>query len=108
MIFRGATIFGALMLMILGPAAALDEPRPAMFGWQMYSSVTYLPEIEVEKADGTWEERLLEDVASGLRPEVDYFGRVPQFLCARERDLVRVRLVREHPKLETEAECSQY
>jgi hypothetical protein len=105
---RGAVVSGVLMLMVLGPTAALDERRPAMLGWQMYSSVTYFPVIEVEKADGTREERQLGNVVSGVRPEVDYFERIPPFLCAKETGVVRVHLKREHPKREASAECSQF
>lgn len=105
-VLRGAVVFGALALMVLGPASSLDEPRPARFGWQMYSSVTYLPVIEVEKADGVREERRLGDIASGFRPEVNYFRPLAQFLCGREPGIVRVYLKREHPVQEMAVECS--
>lgn len=107
-VLRGAVVFSALLLMVLGPAAALDEARPARFGWQMYSSVTYLPVIQVEKADGVREERQIGDVASGLRPEVDYFGPLSKFLCTRETGVVRVHLKREHPVREMVVQCSQF
>lgn len=99
---------GALCLMVIGPAAALDGPRPGKLGWHMYASATYLPTIEVEMADGSREERQIGEIASGFRPEVDYFEPVARFLCAREPKTSRVHLTRERPERSEVIECSRF
>lgn len=104
---RGVAVAICLLAMVLVPLAALDAPRPARLGWQMYSSVTPLPEIWVEQKDGSRENRLFGEIASGVRPELNYFEPMARFLCAREPDTAQVQFLLEDPRREIAIPCSQ-
>ena len=65
-------VVGYLAIQLLLPAVLLVGPRPARFGWQMYSTAADLPTVVAVDASG--HERTV-DVASllaGPRAEVDY------------------------------------
>lgn len=104
---RGATVMISLLAMLLVPLAALGEPRPARLGWHMYASVTQLPEIWLEREDGSRESRHLGDIASGIRPELNYFEPMARFLCAREPAATRVQFILEDPRQEVAILCPQ-
>lgn len=103
----GVTVVISLLAMVLVPLAALGEPRPARLGWHMYSSVTPPPEIWLEKEDGSRESRHFGEIASGIRPELDYLEPMARFLCAREPVITRVHFLLEDPKREVAILCSQ-
>lgn len=101
-------ILAALAAMILVPAAALDDPRPARLGWHMYAAAVDLPEIDVVFADGSREERNIGNIASGFRPEVDYFDTVARFICASEPSISSVHMTRQRPDRQAVIECAQF
>jgi hypothetical protein len=91
--------------MILTPMAALDGQRPATLGWQMYAGVVELPTISIVLTDGSRETRPIGDIASGFRPEIDYFEPVARFVCSKEEDIVAVHLKSQRPSREEAFEC---
>lgn len=105
-LIRGVTITISLLAMVLVPLAALGEPQPARLGWHMYSSVTPLPEIWLEREDGSRESRRFGEIASGTRPELDYLEPMARFLCARH-PAIRVHFLVEDPRREVAIPCSQ-
>lgn len=95
----------ALGLMICVPLTSAN-PRPSRLGWHMYATAVDLPKVGVMFTDGTFEERTLSDIASGVRPELDYVEPVARFICAREHDVASVRFTRTQPNLEMVVECA--
>lgn len=106
--FKRLGLFGGLAVMALTPIAALDDQRPAMLGWHMYASVTHLPTINVVVSDGSREERSIGNIASGFRPEVDYFEPVARFVCSKEPNVITVHMTRERPVREESFECADF
>lgn len=104
---RGVVLCG-LGLMILAPLVALDDVRPARLGWQMYAASVDLPTIEVLLSDGSREQRRVEDIASGFRPEIDYFEPVARFICTREPNVSSVHLTRQSPEHQLVVECAEF
>lgn len=94
--------------MIAVPLLALDDPRPAALGWQMYAGVVDLPAVNVVFGDGSQKERAIGNIASGFRPEIDYFEPVARFVCSKEQDVVAVHLTRQRPDREEVFECAQF
>lgn len=104
---RGVIVGVSLLAMLLVPLAALGEPKPARLGWQMYASVTPLPEIWLEREDGSRESRRFGEIASGIRPELDYSEPMARFLCARNPAVIRVHFLLEDPRREVAIPCPQ-
>ncbi len=49
-----AAVFVALAILLVAlPIQATQQPRPARFGWQMYSTISPVPEVWTEDATGT-------------------------------------------------------
>ncbi|MEW9870325.1 hypothetical protein ABV518_02220 [Arthrobacter sp. HS15c] len=94
--------------MTILPLAALDDARPAKFGWQMYTAAVDLPQIDVVLSDGSREKRTIGNIASGFRPEIDYFNPVARFICSREPNVSSVHMSRQHPKYQVVVECEQF
>lgn len=92
--------------MILVPAAALDDGRPARFGWHMYAASVDLPRIEVVLSDGSREERNIANIASGFRPEIDYFGPAARHICNREPNVSSVHMTRRYPEHQSVVRCA--
>lgn len=97
-----------LGLVAIPALAALDDARPSRFGWQMYSAAVDLPDIDVVLSDGSREERSIGNIASGFRPEVDYFVPVARFICGREPNVSSVHMTRQHPRFQGVFECAQF
>lgn len=74
----------------------------------MYAAAVDLPKIEVLLADGSLQERNVGNIASGFRPEVDYFVPIARHLCANESAVVAVHMSRRHPAREVALECSTF
>lgn len=104
---RGTVVGLALAAMVLVPATVLDEPRPARFGWQMYSGLYVAPDIEVELTDGEVERVELEDIAAAVRPWPDYTGAATEFLCQQKPHAESVRFIRVKPAMDEEYTCSE-
>lgn len=72
--------FVAIALAI--PATALTQPRPARFGWQMYSVAYPAPRAWLQASDGSTEQYDLADRLAVLRADVPDPVAVGQQLCA--------------------------
>ena len=78
---RRWAVIGAILLMVAVPAAALFEPRPARFGWQMFTAMAPVPAAWVERDDGTEEPIDVESRLVQPRPEADIRGALADVLC---------------------------
>jgi hypothetical protein len=77
-----ALFFAAFLLVQLAvPAYMLTQPRPARFGWQMYSGVRIAGVYLVEDATGRLDTVRVADYVARSRIEVDHRGALPAFLC---------------------------
>jgi hypothetical protein len=80
-----ATFFVAFLLVQLAvPAYMLTQPRPARFGWQMYSAVR--PDVvggafHIEDARGEASPVVRSLHVARARLEVDYLEVLPPYLC---------------------------
>lgn len=70
-----------LAVQLLVPALALLEPRPAHFGWQMYSALPRLPQAWVLETDGTERPVDLTELFAVQRAEIDYGDVLRTGLC---------------------------
>jgi hypothetical protein len=74
-----------MALAILVPALALAAPRPARFGWQMYSVAEPAPRAWLEAGDGTVEEWDLAAHLAVLRGDIPDAKRLARAICVLER-----------------------
>lgn len=102
---RGTVVGLFLVAMIVVPATVLHEPRPARFGWQMYSGLYVAPDIEVKLSGGQVQQADLEDFASAVRPWPDYTSAATDFLCEKQPEAQSVRFVRSQPAMDEEYMC---
>jgi hypothetical protein len=84
-----ATVF--LVIQLAVPILALGQPRPARFGWQMYSALTSLPHVQLESADGSLTAVDLSKIVARGRAEADFSGAIATHLCE-TTDAVAIRL----------------
>lgn len=91
---RNVLFWGVLATQLLVPIAQLGQPRPARFGWQMFSGGRPRVEFRVELADGTVEPIDVGDYLARERSEVDLASALPPHLCRRIDgvEIVRVRV----------------
>jgi len=76
-----AFVVAFLAVQIGVPLWKLIEPRPARFGWQMFSGLRGLPEFRVVLRHGqSFDVPLGWHVGAG-RSDVDYAGFLPPHLC---------------------------
>ena len=71
----------AIVVMVALPATALFEPRPARFGWQMFTAMAPVPAAWTEHGDGS---QTPIDVGALLvhpRPEADLAPALAAALC---------------------------
>lgn len=91
-----AAAFVALLALQLGvPLTRLAAPRPARFGWQMYTGFRPRPRVFAIAHDGRREPVELPPLFVRLRGEIDVAAVVPPHLCRTRPSLRAVRL--EHP-----------
>jgi hypothetical protein len=74
----------------------------------MYAAAVDLPKVEVQLVDGARQERHVGNIASGFRPEVDYFVPIARHLCLKEPAVVSVYMTRKHPAREVVLECGKF
>lgn len=74
------TLFLALQVGV--PLAALAGPRPARFGWHMYSAVRGLPEVAVRLHTGGVERVDAATLLARPRGEADYADGITRQLCS--------------------------
>ena len=81
---RTATIVVIAAFMVLAvaiPTVALLSPRPARFGWQMYSVAHPAPRAWLQASDGSTREYDLADKLAVLRADVPDAAGVGRQLC---------------------------
>lgn len=91
-IFAFAICFVAIQTIV--PTIRLSAPRPAWFGWQMYSGAAEVPTFWLVTDDGTTIEVDLDTVIGKTRYPIDYRANVPPYLCETEPHAVLVRFER--------------
>ncbi len=79
-----ALFVGYLVIQIGIPVALLWHPRPARFGWQMYSGEVAFPSYQFVYADGRREEVDLSLYLAYMRAELDYTRLLPAHLCRQQ------------------------
>ncbi|HLT18929.1 MAG TPA: hypothetical protein VKZ96_05685 [Thermomicrobiales bacterium] len=75
---------------VLVPAYLLLGPRPAHFGWQMYSGVRTLSEFTTIDASGQAREIEPNDYLGNPRLEIDLTTALPAHICATQPAVVAV------------------
>jgi hypothetical protein len=82
-----------LAVQIAVPLVRLWAPRPARFGWHMYSSVRSQPRFATVSVDGSVTAVRSADFLGNPRGDLDLAGdRVPAHLCAITPDIRAVRV----------------
>ncbi|HEX3220062.1 MAG TPA: hypothetical protein VHU77_08585 [Candidatus Limnocylindria bacterium] len=76
-----ALIAAFLVVQLLVPTIALFGPRPARFGWQMYSALPDVPRAFVVEADGSEHEIDLQHLFAVQRAEIDYVAVLRTGVC---------------------------
>lgn len=81
-----AALFLALAtLQIALPAQATLEPRPARFGWQMYSTMSHVPEVWTEDTTGSLTPVEVAPLMGDGRAEIHWTEPLASALCMDER-----------------------
>jgi hypothetical protein len=91
---RAAAVFfaGFLAIQILVPLYMLTRPRPARFGWQMYSGAKAPLSITLIRKNGTEVTIPSDDYFGAYRGDLDVIETLPAYLCQRDSGVVSVRL----------------
>lgn len=63
------------------PLRAFLEPRPARFGWHMYSTLNYLPEAWIEEASGSVTRVDVTQILGDTRAEIHWSEPLADLLC---------------------------
>jgi hypothetical protein len=92
-----------LVAQVMVPVVALFGPRPARFGWQMYSALPDVPHAWTVAADGSEEPIDLAALFAVQRAEIDYAAVLRAGLCG----AVDAPAVKVQPANATEAELIQ-
>lgn len=71
-----------MVIQLAVPILALTQPRPARFGWQMYTAVASLPEVKLESADGRIAPVDLTDLVARGRADADFSVALAEHVCA--------------------------
>ena len=69
-----------LAIQIAVPIVKLTSPRPARFGWQMWSARKKFPQFFLVKGDRKWPANLSPYIAWS-RGEMDFTSALPAHLC---------------------------
>ena len=98
-----ALVFVGAQLLVA--TIALGAPRPAPFGWQMYSAVPAAHRFVVVEASGV--ERTVDPTAvlGKVRGEIDLVARLPEVLCASPPPPRRVVVLDERGERRRELRC---
>jgi len=70
-----------IVIQLAMPILALAEPRPARFGWQMYTAVPSLPRVTVEDAEGRTQWVDVTDLVARGRADADFSTGLVDHLC---------------------------
>lgn len=89
---RAVLSLAFLTLQVAVPTVLLFGPRPARFGWQMFSAHTTAPAFAVEHADGSRALVDVDDYFAFRRGDLDpvVFDRLPVHLCRIDPTVVTV------------------
>lgn len=79
-----------LVIQVGVPVATLASPRPARFGWHMYSAVRGLPEVAVRMRTGDVEPVDVAALLARPRGEIHYADAITRHLCAGRADVASV------------------
>lgn len=82
-----------LLVQLVVPLYQLTQPRPARFGWQMYSAISLDLMVEpfhIEDAAGELHPVAFATHLARARPEIDYRTLLPPYLCHVRADAVAV------------------
>jgi hypothetical protein len=77
-------IVAFMVMAVLVPALALGQPRPARFGWQMYSVAQPAPRAWLQADDGSVTEFDLANRLAVLRADIPDPTSLGERLCAQE------------------------
>ncbi|MEO7296458.1 MAG: hypothetical protein ABIZ57_09960 [Candidatus Limnocylindria bacterium] len=75
-------VIAFIVIQLAVPILALAQPRPARFGWQMYTAVPSLPRVSVEDADGRTQPVEVTDLVARGRADADFSAALVEHLCA--------------------------
>ena len=88
-----ALLVAAFLTLQIGiPLAQLRQPRPARFGWQMFSGVREQPRVWTIRADGSSQPVDLLRYSGNPRGDLDYEKYLVPHLCRHEPSVLTVRL----------------
>ncbi len=93
-----------ILLAIMVPALALGQPRPARFGWQMYSVAQPAPMAWLQAADGSVRAYDLAEHLAVLRGDIPDSQALGHALC--EMEPARAVLVQLRPTQLVRVPCS--
>lgn len=85
-------IIGIIAIQLAVPTLAFFQEPPSRLGWQMYSGIGQLPEINVERPNGDLTDLPFTDVAAAPRPELNWSELLPPFVCAQLPDAIAIDL----------------
>jgi len=98
MLAAGVAIVAAIMLAI--PLTRFDEPKPARFGWHMFSAAVLPPEFYVIDGNGGQEQVFANQYLSLVRGDLPVTQALPAHLCQQLDGVVAV-IVRSEATEET-------
>lgn len=80
-----AAIFTTLAFLIVAiPVVATQQPRPARYGWQMYSTVSTVPEVWTEDESGAQRHEDITRFMGDGRAEIVWGSFLAGALCAED------------------------
>lgn len=70
-----------MVVQLAVPILALAGPRPARFGWQMYTALVSFPEVSVEGADGRITSVDVAGLVASGRADANFSTAIAEHLC---------------------------
>ena len=95
---RGLIFAAFLAVQVAVPLAQLFEPRPARFGWQMFSDLRPRPRVTLMGHQGDRREVNPESYLGNPRAELDYIARLPGHICSISPETAAVEVVQKAPQ----------
>lgn len=87
--------------------AALFEPRPARWSWQMYSGARTQMKFTIIRENGTLDDVALSDYLGNPRLDIDLSERLPAHICNVEPDASAIRITAALTDTVTEVPCER-
>jgi hypothetical protein len=94
-----------LIVQVSLPVYRLWAPRPARFGWQMFSSSVYPVRVRLLRRDGSEEPLDPAAYVGNPRADLDYERFVPPHICKMRPDVAAVRFQLPGPAPLKEYQC---